>query len=361
MGVGVLDPILAALARWVREPDAIGSAPPAAPGAPPPTETQPAAPDPPFVPYARALGVEVPPPAVEPLDEDPEELALAERVLAHHRANRLGPASVPTMSLRILNLVASDRAEVPELARIIQSDPALSAGVLNAANSAAQRGLMEVETVRDAITRLGLVEVGRVAGALSAKSLFQPRLRAELAAFAPRFDALYRRAVVVAAGASALALRRRDARADRTYLGGLLHDVGRTVALRSLAMLALDGAVALDRDDPRIPRVLERVHLEIGGEVHQEWQLPQYLTVIAVRHHDREIPAGEEFADLHVVRLVGALHDLRTDPAAAPRAADEIVQSAGALRMDPHAVRAAAGELRQAAERLAATIAFERR
>jgi HD-like signal output (HDOD) protein len=305
-----------------------------------------------FAPFGSALGIELPP--EPPLDPEQEvaDLELADRVLAHFRANRPPPASFPALSLQILNLVARPDVEVTELARLIARDPALSAGILSVANSAYYRGAMEIETVRDAITRLGLNEVGRVAGAVSARTLFNPRMRAEQAVFVPRWNALFHRAVKVASGAAWLALRNRRVRSDRAYLGGLLHDVGMSVALRSLAALVLDGKLASKPDDARIDRVLDRVHAEVGGEAHQAWNLPQYLTVLAVRHHDPEIPAGEEFADLHAVRLASAIDDLRGPFAA--RGGREVVQSAGALQLGPFAVRALAAELRQAEARTAA-------
>jgi len=332
-------------------------------GTPGPTPLDPVdvdlAEDDPFAPFAKALGLEAPrePPPLEEAQEL-EELELAAKVLEHCRKNRLGPASSPTLSLRILNLVASPNAEISELARIISADPALSAGVLNVANSVLFRGLDEIETVRDAVTRLGLDEVGRVAGALSAKSLFNPKLKQELATFGPRFTGLYRRAITVATAAATLAMRTR-ARSDRTYLGGMLHDVGRTVALRSVALLHLDGQVTLGVGSPRLDRVLDRVHVELGAELHQEWQLPQYLTVLAVRHHDPEIPADEEFRDLHVVRLAGAVYDLRAEPELAWRASREILQSAGALHLDANGVRALAAELRQAEEKVSTTFGLD--
>jgi putative nucleotidyltransferase with HDIG domain len=291
-------------------------------------------------------------------EEDLQELERCGRILEDCRRNKLGPASAPTMSLRILNLVASPGAEISELARIISADPALSAGILNVANSAFFRGVDEIETVREAVTRLGLDEVGRVAGALSAKSLFNPKLKLELQAFGPRFSHLYHRSVTVATAAAALAMRVR-ARSDRAYLGGLLHDVGRTVALRAVSDLARAGTLGLAPDDPRIERAIDRVHVEVGAELHQEWALPQYLTVLAVRHHDEAIPADAEFLDLHVVRLTAAVHDLRADPAAAWRASREIVQSAAALRLDANGVRALAADLRQAEEKVRSSFGLD--
>jgi HD-like signal output (HDOD) protein len=330
---------------------------PSGPGAPasPPAAAAPSGP--PFAPFAKALGVEVPPPPPDPELDAPaeEDLVLAERLLAHFRKNRPGPASAPSLSLRVLNLVATRDVDVAEMVRLVSGDPALSAGVLTVANSTYYRGLQEIETVKAAVVRLGVHEVARVAGALAARSLFNPRLRAELAAFGPRFAGLYARALTVANGAAFVALDRRGGRPDRAFLGGMLHDVGASIGLRSAAALELSEAAV---SAARLDRVLDRVHVEVGAECHQEWQLPQYLTVIAVRHHDREIPGDAEFGDLHAVRLCAALLDLRA-PATAPRAAAELVQSAGALGMGPYAVRQVDAEMKEAAQRVASAFGVE--
>jgi len=356
------------LQRLLRGPaDAAVAAPPPAAARPPAarrTSAPPPAPEPegdpasPFAPFARMLGVAIPEPPPDPdtVEPDPALEEAAARVLAHFQKNRPGPASAPSLSLRIINIVATPNADMGELVRLVSADPALSAGLLTVANSVQYRGLQEIETVRAAVVRLGLEEVARVAGALAAKSLFNPKLKAELAAQASRFSALYHRSITIANGAAFVALQRKAARADRAFLGGLLHDVGRSVALRSVAALAF-ADVRMPEGDA-LDRLLDRVHVEIGAECHQEWSMPLYLTTIAVRHHEPAIPADAEFADLHAVRLASGLAHLR-DPGAAPRAAAEIVQSAAALAMDPYTVRSVDAELREAGQRAASAFGLE--
>jgi len=308
-----------------------------------------------FAPFARVLGIVPGAPAPLAPEDAEEDERVAGLVLEHFRKNRPGPASAPSLSLQILTLVASPRTGAADLARLVQSDPALAASVLHVANSAYHRGVQEVESVRDAVARIGLEEAGRVAGALAAKSLFSPRMRQEFAAYSDRWSDLFARAVTVATVSASLAMKKAPARSDRAYLGGMLHDVGKSVGLRSLSALAVDRQVKLLPLSSRFDRVLERVHLEIGGEVHQEWDLPQYLTVLCVRHHDDAVPGDAEFADLHVVRLVSALEDLRRAPAMAPHAQVEVAQSAEVLGTSPHAVRALLAELRTTAARVERT------
>lgn len=307
----------------------------------------------PFAPFALALGVEIPQAVAPGPDEAEADRALAAQILEHFRKNRPGPTSFPALSLQILNLVASAQAEMSEISRLIGRDPAMSAGVLSVANSAYYRAVQEIETVREAVARLGLEEVGRVAGAVSAKTLFSPRLRAEQAAFGERFTELFGHAVVVASGAAWLALRTSGARSDRAYLGGLLHDVGKSIALRSVASLVAEGSLPRP-DEQRLERAIDAVHVEVGGLAHQEWNLPQYLTAMAVRHHDPEVPSDPEFVDLHAVRLASGLEDLQGPFAA--RAVSEVVQSARALGADPFLVRSLQAELREAKKRTAALV-----
>jgi HD-like signal output (HDOD) protein len=300
----------------------------------------------PFAPFAEVLGV--PSPAAAP-PGDPGEEALAARVLEHFLAHRPDAASAPSLALQVLGLVSSPRSDLGEMVRLVSADPALSIGVLEVANSAAARGRDEVESVRAAVVRLGMNEVGWIAGALSAKSLFDAALRSERAAHGARFEALHRRAATVAFAAAGLVIRRRGGRVDRAFLGGMLHDVGRSIALRSAA------ALGVGADAPGLEGALERVHVEVGAECHRRWRLPGYLEVMASRHHDPELPAAPELVELHAVRLVGALLDVREAPLAR-RAAAEIVQSAGALGMGPLAVRSLDAEVRSAAARAASAL-----
>ncbi|HUK65843.1 MAG TPA: HDOD domain-containing protein [Anaeromyxobacteraceae bacterium] len=297
-----------------------------------------------FAPFARLLGMEVPAESAPLLeDEERSEVALAAQILEGFAAAPPARASFPAIALHIMDLVASDKADVASVAGTISRDPALSAGVISVANSAVFRGVSGVETVREAVARLGLQEVGRVAAAVSTKNLFTPQSREERALFGGRSEALFARSVAVGSAAASAAMRQRGARSDRVYLGGLLHDIGKALALQVLSeKLGSAGAVEVEPD--RLERVLDRVHASIGSSAHTAWALPQYLTSICEHHHDPDLGAEDEYIDLHLVRLASALAELH-DSLFAARAAREIVQSAGALKLDPYGVRALHSDL----------------
>jgi len=321
------------------------AAPPArgTPRARPPAPRPPPRPDPavdgsdPFAPFARALGIALPaePPALSEADEA-TAVELAGRVVGAARSAGAELVSFPAVALEIVERVRDPKADARGVAGFIARDPALAADVVSVANSAAFRGVSEVESVHEAVARLGLTEVGRVASAVAARKLLDPK----------GGTGLFVRAVAVATAAADAALHRRGARSDHAWLGGLLHDVGKALAPQLLVHLATGGghltSVAVGE------RVIERVHVEVGEAAVERWALPAYLREICGHHHDAAVPP--EAVDLHLVRLTSALASLG-DAALAARAAREIVQSAGALGMDALAVRALATELRLASER----------
>src|ERR1043165_336447 len=119
------------------------------------------------------------------------------------------PAAGQATSLEVINLLAEPQFPMPKLTQLVQLDPALSAGVMKSANSAAVRGGAEIETVRDALVRLGARGVSRVAAIVAARTLFQPNLQAHLVWVRPQLEACYFDAVVTARVAAELSLSTR--------------------------------------------------------------------------------------------------------------------------------------------------------
>jgi HD-like signal output (HDOD) protein len=302
-------------------------------------------------------------PAVEaltPLQLEREE-ALAERVLGHFRKNQPAPSALPAISLQVLNMVAEPDLSLSQLTRVVAQDPAFSAAILKVANSVSYEGVQEIQTLRDAVARLGLTEVGRVAGVVSARSLFQPQVRTEFSTFGNRWSDLFAEAVAGARGAAWQAMNVPHARTDQVFLAGILHDVGRSVALRSVAALHL-AEHCFEVEGSEVDRVIERVHVEIGCEVHASWNLPRFSTLVSMRHHDLGLPADAEYAGVHCVRLASALLQTLREPWRVPQAKLEIDESARALQLDGYGLRSLDTQLRTELQGvLASSIAGPRR
>ena len=315
---------------------------------PPALPPQPDGPDAPPESWAAALGLPVEALAGVGPPFLPGEAEVARQVSAHFDAHRPGPASFPAVALNVLELLRDPKLDAGALARAIELDMALSAGVLALANSAVFRGVSKVETLREGVARLGLTEVARLAAALSTRSLYRG-MRAELELFGGIWDRLFHHAATVARAGAELTQARRLGDPDRVFLGGMLHDVGKSLALRSLGALVVEGRV--DRPGPEaVERILHQLHVQIGAEAHREWGLPEGLTAIATRHHLPDLGGGAGQEELHVVRLCSAMDLSRVAPGASWEAPAEAVDSARALGLGPTRVGALRAALAEHAE-----------
>ena len=296
--------------------------------------------------HARSVGLvfQLPPPPSAAQLEQVEQLAAA--LLQGAASEDAAPNSLPAACLRMLNLAARSDVEISELASAIHQDPALTAAVLRAANSASQGAAGgPIHTVRDAVLRLGVTESARVAGAVAAKALFSPRSKSSQALFSTQFADLNVAAASAAGGSAYLAMDRGVGRSDLAYLGGMLHDVGKSLALSSLANLILAGRAPRDLDPEILQQLLERTHVELGTLAHERWALPAYLTELCAASHDAHVPESPAHAELHLVRVVSGLLALRTRPQPLERL-HELEQSIVALRITPLQARALDSELR---------------
>jgi putative nucleotidyltransferase with HDIG domain len=307
----------------------------------------PATSDAPDAAWAAALAID--PAQLEAAMPEPqaEEQAAVQAVKDHFAVARPGPAAFPSVAMQILELVRYPDVDLGELARYIRVDGALAGGVLALANSAAYRAVRRIDTVKEAVARLGMSEVARLAAAISMKSLYSPEQAASQKAYEPVWTGLFFHAATVGRTASDLARQNvvPTPGVEQAFMAGLLHDVGKGVAMRSVAELTEYGKLAPMPLDA-VRRVLHRAHVEIGAEMHKVWQIPDTLADVAAHHHEAQ-PSGDA-AFIRLVSLVSAVDLARREPGTNPAAPAEAVRAAKALKLGPARVQTLGAELDQA-------------
>lgn len=197
------------------------------------------------------------------------------------------------VALRIMELCRKDDVGVPELAKVVQADPALTGRLVKFANSAMAGPRRPVVAIADAIRVLGMNTVRQLA--LGFSVLGQHRAGA-----CPGFDynVFWSRSLASAIGANALCLRTRAAAADEAFTCGLLLRIG-SLALASLYPEGYGDVLANNASTPDRLLEYERKqlstdHLEITAALLEEWMLPRVF-VNAVYHH--EAPQEAQYPD----------------------------------------------------------------
>lgn len=209
------------------------------------------------------------------------------------------------IALRIMELSRKEDVSVPELAKVVQADPALTGRLVKFANSAMAGPRRPVVAAADAIRMLGIGTVRQLA--LGFSVLGQHR-----AGMCRTFDyqGFWSRSLASAIGANALCMRTRVASADEAFTCGLLLRVGSL----ALASLYPDGYGQLLAHGGSTPESLLRYereqlstdHVELTAALLEEWMLPR-IFVNAVYHHEDpqkgQFPEGSREA-----ALCGILH-----------------------------------------------------
>jgi len=223
-----------------------------------------------------------------------------------------GLSDLPSLSPVLAHLIATlgrEDASVAEVAAIIRQDPVIAARVLRAANSAAYIGRSPVSSIRDALLRLGLARIRRLA--LVASLYDAVPVRGTRAAR----EIFWQHSLAVAHGSEIIARHAIGAPDDldpeSVFLAGLLHDLGLLVLeshypkeSSAVKRYADTKGVALCVAELEI---LETDHGELGALLATHWTMPESITGAIRAHHRFDLAPVEYRWNAAVIHLADNL------------------------------------------------------
>lgn len=170
----------------------------------------------------------------------------------------------PQVVMRLLKVIQSEDFSLADIVDVVESDVSAAATVMAAANTAATRGVNEVTSVRDAVTRLGAQATRDRVMHQAMQSAFQPRHPA-LAGLLSKEWALAAQVATLLRQVSCAEIGLEDA--DTAFTMGLFHNVG-MVPLLSAAPALVNIGSASDY------YVAARHHASaLGGVLAKRWHL----------------------------------------------------------------------------------------
>ena len=218
--------------------------------------------------------------------------------------------SPPGVAAHIIELAQDPGIEMGQVAKAISLDSALTTKILRIANSPLYAQRRKSENLRQALVVLGLNATLTLALSFSlVKSL---RSGKPNGLDYPRY---WRRALLAATAARALADALRQPQAEEYFLVGLLQDVGMLALDIAMPELYADSGSLQRRHDALADferKKLETDHAELGANAMRTWRLPERLCrAIANSHRVYLRPATDPAEVLnHCVALSGPVADL---------------------------------------------------
>lgn len=188
---------------------------------------------------------------------------------------------LPVAQVRALALISNPEPSYDQLRRVVDADPALTAAVLRAANSAISAPVDRVRTAHVAMVRIGAVESRRIIMGVALSSSFENLHRSRIDE-----NEIWRHLIATAVLADATAWG--EVRHTEAFTAGLLHDIGR------LAMAAQDPArysrvVELARRGTPASDAERTVfgmnHVEWGEAIGRAWGFPTDIVEAIADHH----------------------------------------------------------------------------
>ena len=164
---------------------------------------------------------------------DPEAFAFVQALASELSTGKVELPSFPDIALRVRNVLADDSVTPEKVVRVVGSEPALAARLLQLANSAALNfSGKPVTDLRTAVNRMGF---NMVRSAAIAFAMSQLKKVDALKGLEKPLDTLWARSAGVAAMSHAVARRLAKVNPDTALLAGLLHGVGQLYILTRTA------------------------------------------------------------------------------------------------------------------------------
>jgi diguanylate cyclase (GGDEF)-like protein len=219
-------------------------------------------------------------------------------------------ATLPALAMRVLSLCQQEELDLPQIAKAIGSDPALSIKVLKMANSPLIGPRHPIKTVSHALALLGVNAVRTVALSFTLVG----HLKKGLGTKADPYG-YWRRSMMSALVADELARTRRTNHPEEAFLAALLQDVGILALGQSMGPVYADLVARADGDHARLAE-LERAelgadHVEVGIWFLTKWKLPEALIRCVAHSHDEVHTDEGDAAELvRVAALSGWVADV---------------------------------------------------
>lgn len=227
------------------------------------------------------------------------ETSLVDIIVQRLKSGQLHLPVFPPLAIEIRDMLAMEACDIQTIASKISQDQVLASEILRVANSTFFTGLTKVATIADAILRLGAKQITSIVYLVTQRQLYSSCCHITDNVI----QKLWMHSISCALGSKWLAHQiGQGARSEEAFLAGLLHDIGKLFLLKVIETIHLSEDYDFKLTQTVILDVLRSLHAEKGGDLLEQWNLPEQYCIVAREHHRSTFDHNDVI--LTIVRLV---------------------------------------------------------
>jgi len=205
------------------------------------------------------------------IEQSDEENALTIQLFQDLVSGNLKLPSLPSVAQRIQQAFADDAVNAESICTIIQADPAITAKLIMISNSALYGGQASIESLQQAVVRLGLETTRKQVMTYAVKELFQgknPAMKAYM-------QKLWKHSQHVACLCRLMANHLKSFDLEQAQLAGLIHDLGEVAILQ----YAQENEELIGKPELLL-KAVKKLRPQITGMLLNQWNFgPEFVTV----------------------------------------------------------------------------------
>jgi HD-like signal output (HDOD) protein len=222
-----------------------------------------------------------------------------------------GRIAVPTVAKAgplIEQVLKDEEADLKQISRIIELEPSLALKIIATANSSLFYGMAPVNSVVDALVRLGLREARNLLITYMFRSLFKVRQMI----FRNAVEAWWEHSLLTATACQSLSPSCGPSGRDYAYLLGLMHDIGKPCLLQAL-LRELGKKQFTEECLDILFATIARQHSRVGGLVLERANFPESFVKALQFRHQPDLPKKSPDA-LLLVLAHEIVRQVRSEP-----------------------------------------------
>ncbi len=214
------------------------------------------------------------------------------------QSEKLALPTIPDVAFKIRRAINDDTANNNKIARVVQTDPSITARLIQIANSPLYRGRRNIESCPEALTRIGLKSSQDFITAFAMKAVFN----AKSPIIRKKMQELWAHSSYVAAISAVFAHKTPGFDPDRAMLAGLVHDIG-VVPILTYA----DKHPNILANPQDLIDAVKELRVEIGIQIIRKWDFPSDFEDVITHAEDWQRESGDT-PDYTDIVMISQLH-----------------------------------------------------